>query len=472
MAIDPNEQRTEFDEKGGLGINAYAGFVRMAYTEELYIPKGIKLLSRLRRSDPETTIVRLFFGALSQQLESEWTIPDDANDKEKEAGEFAASVMGDVEGGESSLHGTALAYLPFFGWTDWEVLPGLRQYEWRVPNDPDDTWQSEYNDNLIGIRRFAFRDPTSFYMWEMNEKGRLKGLWQFPQFGKSPVLIPIESLLHLTFGDTDNPEGLTPQEALYRLERLKYGYEVVMGIGTEHSAGYFGVTTEGKITPADEAIIRKAARAVASAAEGNYVAFPQGITGELKDVPFSAGTTVLETIRYYSIMKLMIWGMQYVAMSSISGSGSYSAVNDSSSMAITMFNAITEGIEKQIDAQVGRRLFEYAPNKAYFGDIRRPHYTIKPIQKNIELGELGQFLNTLWNKIDLGEEDIKAIRLRSGFLSETLPEKDLTKQPPAPIIKTVDPDAEPTPEEKAGETQKALNEASRFSLFSMFRGRK
>lgn len=51
------------------------------------------------------------------------------------------------------------------------------------------------------------------------------------------IILPLDNSLHITFGDANNPEVLSPLEAVWRLERLKYGYEVVMGIGSEHSAG-------------------------------------------------------------------------------------------------------------------------------------------------------------------------------------------------------------------------------------------
>jgi hypothetical protein len=87
------------------------------------------------------------------------------------------------------------------------------------------------------------------------------------------------------------------------MERIKYGLEVVQGIGFEHAAGYLNVTAEKTLTDSDKANIKAAARAIMTAQEGNYAAWPQGITGELTDVNFQAAAALLEAIRYYGLLK-------------------------------------------------------------------------------------------------------------------------------------------------------------------------
>jgi len=432
------ELQSKFAEEGTTGLEAFGGFIREAYESELYWPQVEPLYSRIWRSDPEATIVRLLFEALSNDVEIGWILPDrfsmdevvEPTDDDKRALDFAQTVNDDIDGGINKWFTSSIVRVPFFGWGWWEVLPGMRIEGWRPPQG--DPWRSSFDDNLIGYRRFAFRRYSSFYAWDMDDDtGRLLGMEQLDS-PNPPVTLPLERSLHLTFGDHDNPEGLATLEAMWRLERIKYNLEMIQGMGFEHSAGYLNVETEGStLTAADLQHIRKAARAIMSAQEGNYAAWPKGMSGELRDVSFSAASSMMEAIRYYGILKLALLGMQYVAMSSISEHGSYSSISDASDLALAIFNAIATGIVNQADEQVGKRLFEYPINKEAFPDMtRRPKLDIvKPARKRVELDKLSSIMTALNAIMPLGDEDIIAIRRETQFMPEQLPDISIEEEP-------------------------------------------
>jgi hypothetical protein len=185
-------------------------------------------------------------------------------------------------------------------------------------------------------------------------------------------------------------------------------------------------------------MVNAAARAIMTAQEGNYLALPKGVTAEIIDVPFSAAAAILESIRYFGQLKLMVCNMQWMAMSGVSGTGSYAAMNDSSSMAVMTYNAMRDGFAAQFDAQVGKRLFQW---NSFPGMTRRPRAVIPHIEKVISLNELGSILAPLAATMPLGDEDYIAIRRRTGFLPETLPE---VKSEPEPEP-TEDGGGEPEP---------------------------
>lgn len=418
-----------YDEQGLAGLKEYSGFIQEAYARELYWPSVEPLYSRIRRSDPEISIVRNIFQSLARSTAVKWELPDNASDADKKAQEFAQTVIEDIEGGEVTFIDTMISSVPFMGWGWWEVLPGYRNLKWKAPGD--DEWKSNYNDNRIGIRRLAWRDQSSFYGWDFADNGRLIGMkqWSMP---KPPVTLPLKNSLHLTFGDAHNPEGLSPLEAVWRLERIKYGLEVIQGIGFEHAAGYLNVIANSTLTDNDKAEIKTAARAIMTAQEGNYAAWPKNVTGEVKDIPFTAAPSILEAIKYYGILKLTIFNMQWTALSATSGSGSFAAMNDSSSMFVMTFNAMLEGFAKQIDNQLGKRLFSW---NQFPGMTKRPEFKFDPINK-ISLSDLATILAPLSSVIDLGDEDKIAIRKQTGFLPETLPEtaepqSDISEEPAA-----------------------------------------
>ena len=275
----------KFDELGFGGLQEFSGFVTEAYNRALFLPGCLPLYSRLRRSDPEISVVRNLFATLARGVTYRWETPEDASDGDKQAQDFAYSALDDIEGGMSGFTDTLVSNTPFYGWGWWESLPGYRDPNWRPPND--DPWRSNANDSKIGIRRFAWRDPSTFNGWEFAPNGRLTGMKQYA-FNHAPVTLPLDNSLHVTFGDSHNPEGLSPLEAVWRLERIKYGLEVVQGIGFEHAAGHLSVTTNKTLTDADKTEIAKAARAILTAQEGNYAAWPDGIVGAIVDTDFSA----------------------------------------------------------------------------------------------------------------------------------------------------------------------------------------
>lgn len=423
-------------EIGQTGIHEAEGFVQEAYNAELYWPAVQPLYSRIRRSDPEVTIVRNGITALVRRMSHHWELPDKANDDEKRAQEFAEEVMDDVEGGAQQIMETWVSQVLMMGWGWWSVVPSLREKGWNPPGD--DPWRSQYDDGYVGFRRFGWRDSSSFDHWEFGENGRIKGMWQsqLNSFGSTRTppddtvkLLKLDNSLHMTYGDPHNPEGLSPLEAVWRLERLKHGLEMVMGIGFEHAAGYLDITTEKTtLSGTDERKVKEAALKIMTAQEGNYAAWPKGFKGELKDIPFQAAGDLLETIRYYGILKMTVFNMQWMAMSSLTGSGSFAALGDSSSLAILGINAIMEGFADQFDRQAGRRLFLWNADR-FPGMKHRPRFKVYPVEKVVSLLELGQFINTIQGSVPLGPEDMKALRKHSQVLSKTLPPENEVVQP-------------------------------------------
>jgi hypothetical protein len=419
-------------EKGSSGLKEYGGFVSEAYNSALYWPRVQPIYSRLRRSMPEMVVVRQAFSSWARNVKIRVDLPENPTDDDKAYQDFVESVFDEMDGGFGAFIDTVINNVPFYGWGWFTVVPGRRESDFNAPGGDD--WQPESDDGLIGLRRLAWRDPSSFYKWEMEDKSkRLLGMWQ-QDIPNPAIMLPLEESLHLTFGDPNNPEGLSPLEAVYRLERIKYGLEVINGIGFEHAAGYVNVqkTETGQLTKADLDLIANAAKAILTGQQGNYAAWPYGITGEVKDIAFAAGPALLAAIQYYGVLALSCYTMQWIALSATTGAGSYAAMTDSSSMGVFTFNSMLDGFASQLDAQVGKRLYEW--NKLSFRNLtKRPTLAFTHIDKEVALNELGQFVSQISSVIKLGEDDIKAIREHIPFLPDT-PGQDqaITEQPLTP----------------------------------------
>lgn len=410
-------------EAGIGGVESFMGFIQEAYTHELRWPAVQPIYARIRRSDPEISIVRQLFTSLVTKINLHFELPDNASDDEKRAQEFGMQVLDDMEGGWQSFMDTLISNVPFFGWGWFEVVHGIRSPDWS-PSDPLDDWRSQYDDGLIGIRRLGFRDSGTFKSWVIDQaSGKLLGMVQTPGIGIPDVTIPIENSLHVTFGDSNNPEGLSPLEAVWRLERIKYGLEIVQGIGFEHAAGYLNVVTQDNLSPEDKEMIKRSAKAIMTAQEGNYATWPKNVTGTIDDVNFSAAGAILQAIKYYGILKLSIYNSQWVSLSATTGSGSYSAMDDSSGMFLTTYNSMIESFVRQIDNQVFKKLFQI--NALSFpGMVNRPHLAYAALDKRIALAELGSFFSLMADTIILDDDDVRALRRKSGILADKIPESE------------------------------------------------
>jgi len=441
------EATRRWAETGTSGIEAWSGYIRMAYHSELRYPTCIPLFNRIWRNDPEVAVARLVQSSMASRLGVEFSIDpqvDDPTDDDKRAVDFANETLNDLEGGIGRWIESAMTRVPFYGWGWWEAVPGLRKQDWHPPgNDP---WRSDYDDGLIGYRRLGFRHYESFYAWDLDDKsGRLRGFTQY-DIPNPIVTIPLERSLHVVHGDPDSPEGLPVMEALWRLERIKYNFEVVMGIGFEHAAGHVSVTTDRQLTPDDHTEIKKMVRALLTAQEGNYAAWPRNVKGEVVDSPFAAAESLLNTIRYYGILKLALIAMQWAALGTLSPYGSYSSVKDANEFYLAVFNAMAESYVNQADAQIGRRLFDYPVNRDAFPDMtRRPKLGIRRVQKMIDLANLGAFIQAYAAIAPLGDDDLIEVRRKSDFLPEALPVIELEETSPVP-------ETEPAPEEEGEES--------------------
>jgi len=430
-------------EVGSVGIETWGGYIYEAYHTDLYWPTCYDLYNRIRRSDPEISIVRTLYNAMAHDVSLKWEMPEEPTPQDERVNEYLATLLEDIEGGQRQFIGTLVSNVPFMGWGWWEAVPGLRQHGWRG----GDGWESEHNDGLVGFRKLAWRDHSSFESWDIDDNsGRLAGMVQHDP-PNARVTIPLDRSIHIKFGDLDNPEGLSPLEAVWRLERIKVGFEVVAGIGFEHAAGHVKFTVMEELDAGAKATIRQAARAILTAQEGNYFTELEGkFTGSIMDVNFQAGPALLEFIRYYGLLKLQVYNMQWIAIASTAGGGAYSAMQDSSTMMLSMWNSMMSGFAEQIGEQLWKQAARYNPT-LFAGTSARQKLIATPIEKEIPLGELAQLLPVLFQTVPMDDDDLIAIRRKLGFLSETLPEADESTEP-----KEVDmPDEETPPDDDDAE---------------------
>lgn len=414
----------QFTEVGTLGLEAWSDYVSAAYLSQLQWPAVFSTYDRIRRSDVEIGgIVRPAFVNMARR--TEWRAESPVEDKEPvddDATEFLKEVIEDIDGGVNRLFESWVSYAPFMGWYWQEVLMGVRNPEWKPPNG--DMWRSQFSDNRIGIRRLAHRDHSTFDGWNIDDAtGKVMGMYQ-QDYPNKRVMIPLDVSLHSTFGDDNNPEGLATLEAVYRIERMQRQYQIVHGIGSEHAAGYLDFGIEGsELSGTDISKIKSMARSLLSGKEGNFLARPGGVSASIMDVPFSAAGDIYEMIKYLGILKLQVYQMQFVAIATTSGLGSQTAIEDAREQALASYNGMIAGFVRQFNDQVVKRLFRHPVNATAFPGLKRyPRLVTVPIERSIPLSELAQFITQIAPIVPLDDDDMIAIRQRSNFLPDDLPE--------------------------------------------------
>lgn len=435
-----------FRETGDVGLSVMAGYIQEAYSRELYWPACAELFENMYQSDPEIQIAKTVLQAYATRAKVQFVV-DTENENpgadDKKAVDFGNEVLEDLEHDMQLWLPDAMSRTLLFGWGWYEVPLGVRSKNWVSPNG--DGWKSSYDDNLIGFRKFAYRRHRSFLRWELDEKyGWVNGLWQ-TGMDWTEKYIPKNNSLHLTFGDLYNPEGIGVMTPLWRLNRIKYALEIVHGIGAEHAAGYLNVHVGRTLSPDDKDIVKKAAKAILTAQQGNYALWPEGIEGKVEDVTFTASASILDAIRYYGMLKLGLLMMQWAALGTMSPFGSYSTMTDATELFLVWFNSVTKAVIQQVDQQIGRRLFDIPVNRAAFpGMKKRPVLEVSQVTKPIDLKDMGAFLTAISMIMPLSTEDYIQIRSASGGI--------LVKNPPeSTLVDIRDPWKSGDGEEKRGE---------------------
>ncbi len=215
--------RVDLMELGETGLQKSGGQIYEEFLREL---RGDRWLKVVREMSEQDSVVVAFLFAIEMLLrQTEWEI--EPGDNDTETAEFIESCFDDMSLTWEDTLSEILTMLPY-GYSYMELV-----YKRRGGDSTDATKRSKYTDGRIGWRKWAIRSQHTRWMWDFDDNGGIRGMWQTQERG-APVLIPIEkALLFRTTTHLGNPEGRSILRGGYRSWYFKKHMENIEGIGVE-----------------------------------------------------------------------------------------------------------------------------------------------------------------------------------------------------------------------------------------------
>lgn len=213
---------------GRPGLKAWAGRISEEWDPTLKGTRGVKLYREMADSEPVLAAVMFMITGLLQQVEV-YTEPADESALSQEAAQFLEECLEDTEHTWEDFIAEALTMLPF-GWSYFEPV-----YKYRRGDLPRALGaSSKHSDNRIGWDRIELRAQDSLLRWEIDDEGRVLGMWQNPPPDFRVAFIPVEKAVHFRWRATkNNPEGKSAFRAAKRPYLFKRSLEEVEAVGIE-----------------------------------------------------------------------------------------------------------------------------------------------------------------------------------------------------------------------------------------------
>lgn len=217
MNQTPGIERVKLDPTsiaGRPGLKAWAGRISEEWDPSLRGGRAARLYREMLDSEPVLATVMRMIVTVLQQAEI-YVEPASEDDLAQEAADLLESALGDLDGTWEDLLEQGLSAIAY-GWAYLEQIYKRRE------------------DGRIGWDRIEVRGQDTLERWEIDDEGRVLGMWQQPPPDFRRVYIPLEKALHFTIsGAKNNPEGQSLFRACKRPYLFKRNLEEIEAIGIE-----------------------------------------------------------------------------------------------------------------------------------------------------------------------------------------------------------------------------------------------
>ena len=207
MPDEKRPNRVGAQEIGSINPYRVAGTLYEDFLPQLRGSRAVKVYGEMTWNDATVGAILYAIEQLVRQVD--WTVESE-DDRTRE---FLEDNIANLEHSWDDFLSSALTEISF-GWSMFEIVYELAEAEIR--------W-----------RKFAFRDQSSLFRWDLDEAGDLRAFIQVQHKGP-PIEIPAEKLIHFRTSTGDGrPEGRSWLRRAYRAWYMKKRVEDITAIGIE-----------------------------------------------------------------------------------------------------------------------------------------------------------------------------------------------------------------------------------------------
>jgi hypothetical protein len=251
-----------YRELGATRGNRSPEYLLEDWIEDLRGKRGLEVYQHMSEGDPVAGAALHIIETILRS--AKWqTLPAEDEPTAEADRLFLEGCLADMSHTTEDFISDAATMLSY-GFSVFEIV-----YKVRGGSSDDATRKSRFDDNRVGWRKLAWRDPLSLSKWLLDDAGGIQGVRQTKSGGAGYVDIPIEKLLLLrTKNNGNRPFGRSILRSAYRPWMFKRNIENIEGIGVERDlAGYPVATVPMKwlsdsATPEEQAIVKQVAAVV------------------------------------------------------------------------------------------------------------------------------------------------------------------------------------------------------------------
>jgi len=212
-------------ELGSSGLKRQGGVVYEEYLPQL---TGSRWFNKVREMSDYPIISAMHYTVEMQIRRVTWqTKAANESRQARKAYELVDSCFNDMSFTWADTISEALPFL--YGHSVLELCYKIRNGE---KKDASGLPSSQYDDGLIGWRKWAPRSQETLEKWEFDKSGGINGVWQNDPYGDNQShLLPIDKmLLFRTTSKNNNPEGRSILRGAYEAYYYAKTLKIIQGI--------------------------------------------------------------------------------------------------------------------------------------------------------------------------------------------------------------------------------------------------
>jgi len=402
--------RPDLGERGSTGLMRFSGQVMEAYISKLHWPSAYAIYDVMRRRDPTVGAMEHALILLARTASWYVEVGGQRTADDERAAEFVEQCIGDMSHTIEDAIEDALGCV-LLGWS-WHELCYKRRQGARGKI------ASQYNDGLVGWRKWAPRRQSSYSHWEFDSAGGVEAMVQRAAPTYDEVSLPIGKALHFRGRrDGNSPEGKALLENLYEPWYFLKNLHVISGIGWQRTfVGLPVFEFEEKPDADDVAAVQETGEALA-VDEKQYVSVPKGIKFRLEAAANSGAAALLEQMKYERRMMFQTLLADFLDLGT-GQTGSWALGSDKSQLFLMAVDGILDRMASVINRFGVSRLMEYN-RLAFPGMTGQPQLAHKKVEKP-GMGQLGAWLQQVGQLLNWTEEDETWLRHRAGMPTATV----------------------------------------------------